>query len=253
MRFNLKHFVIFITIVSLTGCKQGSGGLDRISGKEIGITDSISGIDSYDTYITPYRQHIDSVLDDPLAYSKKTLSKNDGKYNTAIGNLLADIVYEQSDPVFFKRTGNHIDVVLINFGGIRSIISKGAVSRRTAFEVMPFENTVLILELTGVQMKQMADYLRKNKPHPFRGMKIVIDKDHNVKSFLINGEPVADEKTYFVATSNYLAYGGDGMYFLTNPVSSMEIDYLIRNEMIDYFTKVDTIDPVTDDRFIQLP
>jgi 2',3'-cyclic-nucleotide 2'-phosphodiesterase (5'-nucleotidase family) len=79
-----------------------------------------------------------------------------------------------------------------------------------------------------------------------------LDKDFNVKSATIKSEPIDMNKTYFVATSDYLYEGGDNMNFLKTNDSLYSLDYKVRNVLIDYFTKKDTLRPVIDDRFIQI-
>lgn len=250
---NIKHFVIFTTIMLCFSCKKPAQKLNTIQGVEIAVTDTLKVVDSIDAFVKPYRIHIDSTLDAPLAYSKYTLSKTNGELNTAIGNLMADIVLEQSDPVFYKRTGKHIDFVLLNHGGIRAVISQGNVSTRTAYEVMPFENSVVVLELKGSDVQNMLTYLAKNKKaHPVSGIEISLNKDYSLHKVSIGNKPLDTQKTYFVATSDYLAASGDNMSFFENPVTTTAIDYKIRNELIDYFTKVDTLAPVIDTRFIRL-
>src|SRR5690606_11801922 len=129
MRIKTQHFVIFITIMLCISCQQKDPKLQKIHGREIALVDSIPEIDSIKKFVTPYRTHIKDILDKPLAYAPKTLEKTDGQFNTSIGNLIADLTYEVSNPVFENRTGEKIDFVLLNHGGIRSIISEGAVSR----------------------------------------------------------------------------------------------------------------------------
>jgi 2',3'-cyclic-nucleotide 2'-phosphodiesterase (5'-nucleotidase family) len=144
-------------------------------------------------------------------------------------------------------------MVLLNHGGIRSIISKGNVTTKTAYEVMPFENSVVVVELKGKQVEELIDYLAKAKrAHPISGLKLVLDKDFNVKSVLIKGQPLDINKTYFVATNDYLYEGGDNMNFFKTNDSLYTLDYKIRNVIIDYFSRKDTLNPVIDDRFIQL-
>ena len=86
-----------------------------------------------------YKSNIDSVI----SYAPETYSKKDGNLNTAIGNLMADAVFSEANPVFNKRTGQNIDFVILNHGGIRSMIPKGNITTRTAYNVMPFENSVV--------------------------------------------------------------------------------------------------------------
>tara|TARA_R110000868_G_scaffold4211_15_gene26805 strand:+ start:43222 stop:43989 length:768 start_codon:yes stop_codon:yes gene_type:complete len=253
MILKIKHFVIFITLTFLVACKQDKPSLVKIIGKQIPLTDSITENETIKNFITPYRKRIDEVLDSTLAYATAPITKTDGEFNTTAGNLMADAVLELAGPIFKSRTKNNLDFVLLNHGGIRSIISKGNVSARTAYEVMPFENSVVVVGLKGKTIREMVTYLiNSKKPHPIAGIQIIIDKNDSLKAVNIQGKPFDENKIYYVATSNYLVNGGDNMIFFKEKLSFTETDYLIRNIMIDYFTKKDTLAPLIDDRFIKL-
>ncbi|WP_405382429.1 5'-nucleotidase C-terminal domain-containing protein [Maribacter sp. LLG6340-A2] len=249
----IKHFVVFITISVVLSCKNEKLNLEHIEGNRVSVDSSSLEVDSIQKFIKPYHDRIEEILNEPLAYSPKTITKTDGQYNTTAGNLMADIVLQQTNPVFKKRTGNDLDFVLLNHGGIRATISKGNVTARTAYEVMPFENTVVVAELKGTTISKMLDYLIKAKrAHPLAGVELALNKDGSVKSFSIGGAALDLDRNYFVATSNYLITGGDNMNFFKEYVSITETGYKIRNAMIDYFTKVDTLAPRIDSRFYQL-
>lgn len=253
MILKLKHFVIFITIIGFTSCKQKPQQLTEISGKQIEIGESIKEDTSITKFVTPFKNRIDEVLDSTLAYAPRYISKTDGQLNTSAGNLMADAVIALSNPVFNARTGHNIDFVLLNQGGIRSPISIGKVTARTGYEVMPFENSVVVVGLNGKAIRAMIAYLVENKtPHPISGIQIILNKDDSLNAVNIQGKPFDEGKIYYVATSNYLVTGGDNMTFFEHHVSITETDYLIRNIMIDYFGKMDTIAPKVDDRFIKL-
>ena len=79
-----------------------------------------------------------------------------------------------------------------------------------------------------------------------------MDADGNLKSATLRGKPLDFSKTYHVATNDYLFNGGDRMDFFKTNDSLYVLDYKIRNVLIDYFKSTDTINPVIDDRFIQL-
>ena len=248
----LKYLFIGFGLMFLCSCKN-EPYLYKIEGKQIPITDSLKTNAEIEAFIKPYREHVNNDLDSALCYAVDTYSKSDGKFNTAIGNLMADAVYEECNPIFKRRTGHNIDFVLLNHGGIRSIISKGNVTTKTAYEVMPFENSTVVVALKGKQVQELIDYLAKAKrANPISGLKLVLDKDFNVKSVSIKGKPFALNKTYFVATSDYLYDGGDNMDFFKTNDSLYNLNYKIRNVLIDYFKKKDTLNPVIDDRFIQL-
>ena len=248
-----KHFVVIITIMLFQGCRRSPPELSTISGKLLPIDRTISPKDRIANFIAPYQLRIDQVLDSVLTYSPTNISKTDGAYNSSAGNLMADIILQEVNPIFKARTGNNIDFVLLNFGGIRSTISKGTVSARNAFEVMPFENAVDIVELDGKTTRELVTFLIRSKlAHPIAGIQIIMDREGGLHEVNIQGKPFDEDKKYYVATSDYLVTGGDRMDFFKNNISVTRSDYKIKNVMIDYFKKVDTLHARVDDRFIHM-
>ena len=206
-----------------------------------------------ESFIEPFRTHLEKDLDSVIAYAKETYSKSDGTFNTAIGNFMADAIFKQANPIFNRRTGNNIDMVLLNHGSIRSIISKGDVTVRNMFELMPFENKILIVALKGQQIDSMVDYLcNSRRANPISNLKLTIDKDFKPVEALINGKPIIKNNTYFVASNNYLYSRGDNMRFFRPNDSVFDLNYKIRNALIDYLKKIDTLKPIIDDRFTQI-
>ena len=192
-------------------------------------------------------------MNTPISYSPETYKKNDGELNSTLSNMFADATYEMSNPVFNKMSGKNIDIVLLNNGGIRSIISKGNISEKTAFELMPFENSIVVLELNGLSIIKMIDYLRKVKlQHPIKGLQITLNNDYSVNEVKINGVSIENEKKYYVATTDYLLEGGDKMYFLAETTKTTDINYKMRDILIDYFKKYDTLKLKSDNRFIRI-
>lgn len=249
----ITFLFILLNILVFSGCKEHKLHLTKIEGKEISITDSIELNSDIEAYIKPFRDRIERDLDSVLAYSVDTYSKKDGKLNTAIGNFMADAVYSESNPIFKSRTGKDIDMVLLNQGGIRSILSKGNVTKRSAFGLMPFENSIVVVALKGTQIDSLVYYLSKaKKAHPISGLKLKLDKNDKLVEAKIKGENIEKDKTYYVATNDYLYNGGDNMSFFKTNDSLYVLDYKIRNALIDKFIKLDTVNPVIDDRFTQI-
>jgi 2',3'-cyclic-nucleotide 2'-phosphodiesterase (5'-nucleotidase family) len=246
--------IVFLLFIALTSCKFSSNYTpDRIEGQQLKITDSIATNDTIAEFIRPYKEHIDKEMNSVLAYSPFDLTKSDGDLNTAIGNMMADAVMELTSPVFRERTGENIDIVLLNFGGIRSAISKGDVTTRTAFEVMPFENEVVVVHMQGNHVQEMIDFLvDAGSAHPVAGLTLELGENNSIQKALIQGQPLDGQKMYYVATNDYLLEGGDNMIFFSNARDVTSLDYKIRNVLIDYFTLKDTIAPVKDQRFIRL-
>lgn len=247
-----RYFVILLTFSFFISCKSNNYYNYKIEGKKIGVTNAKGESAAIENYIAPYRANITKDLDNILAYSPETLDKSKGKWQTAIGNLLAQVVFDLGNPIFEKREQKSIDFCLLNNGGIRSIIPEGNVTTRTAFEVMPFENTLIVVGLTGEKVKEMANYfMAEKKPHPLHGIKIFVDKTTlAVKNIEINEKKVEDDKIYYVATNDYLANGGDSMIFFRDSNLKFDLDYKLRNILIDYFKKVDTLPILNDEKII---
>ena len=245
------HFVLFITfLLFFSGCKSNYEVV-KIEGKQIGISDNSSENAEIENFIKPYRDHINKDLDSVLAFCPETLDKSKGEWQTNIGNFMADVCLSESNKIFKKRYGKTVDICLLNHGGIRSIIPKGNVTTRTAFEVMPFENNMVVAALKGNQIMEMVDYLiAEKKPHPLSGMQITLDKNKKYKLVSVNGEPLELDKIYYVATSDYLVNGGDNMNFFQKNTGLFDLDYKIRNILIDYFKAVDVVEASSTPRII---
>jgi 2',3'-cyclic-nucleotide 2'-phosphodiesterase (5'-nucleotidase family) len=252
MHLKIQQIVVFITIGVIFSCKEIPLSLSEIRGKQLPITDSLPAVDSLEAFVAPYRERVNEVLDSTLAYAPYAISNTDGIYNTTAGNLMADIVLLEANPIFRARTGREIDFVLLNHGGIRSVISPGPVSARTAYQVMPFDNTIVVAEMNGKAVRDLVAFLiQADRPHPIAGIQIVMGKDNRLQEVNIQGVPFDENRNYFIATSSYLTQGGDDMKFFGNALSLTETDYYIRNALIDYFKKVDTLNPKLDDRFVK--
>ena len=117
---------------------------------------------------------------------------------------------------------------------------------------MPFENNLFVVELKGVQIEEMVSYIiKEKKPHPLSGMQIVLNKDgKSSKSITVQGKSLELNKTYYVATNDYLYNGGDSMYFFKKGSAIYDLDYKLRNVWIDYFKEVDTIPTPKNQRII---
>ena len=244
-----KLFVIFLTFFFVASCSKQNYYVTKIEGKRIPITEKEIQVPQIENFIKPYREHINKDLDSVLAYCPETLDKSTGKWQTTIGNLMADVTLMRGNTVFQAREKKNIDICLLNSGGIRSILPKGNVTARTAFEIMPFENSLVVIALKGEQILEMVDYfIAEKKPHPLAGITFTIDKNNLPKNILVQGKPVQKETIYYVGTNDYLSNGGDNMNFFKKGVQKFDLNYKLRNILIDYFKEVDTIPVINDVR-----
>jgi 5'-nucleotidase len=248
---NKKHLLaysafakaILLATILFISCGKNEYHLEKVAGSKTEIDSTLQSVPKIEEYIAPFKKSLDVQMNEPLSYNPVSMNKNDTKYNTAIGNMLAAIVREQGAPIYKSRTGNQVDMVLLNHGGIRAGMPAGPVTMRSAYEIMPFDNEIVAVELNETQMTALVNYIiEKKRAHPFDGIKIHIPK---------NGPPQVTrnhKETYHILTSDYLYTGGDNMSFFKD-APMFKIDYKIRNAMIAYFKKVDTLKFESDNRF----
>lgn len=249
----IKHFGLLLTFFVLVSCAKSSYNIAKIEGKKIGIDQTQNTSDAasakMEAFIKPYRDHVDKDLSEVLAFNPETLDKSKGEWQTNIGNFMADITLEKSVPIFQKRENKTISICLLNHGGIRAIMPKGDVTARTGYEIMPFENSAIVIGLKAEQLREMANFIiAEKKPHPLSGMTFTIGKDNMAKNIMVQGKALENDTVYYVVTSDYLSSGGDNMEFFKKGVAQYDIDYKLRNILIDYLKDVDTIKAKTDVR-----
>lgn len=244
----LKLFVLILTIPFFASCNSTKLSVEKIEGKEIKISDDYKELPSVEAYIKPYRDHITADLSTVLAVAPQTLDKS-GKWQSTIGNLFADISLQLGNTVFQLKENKKIDMVLLNHGGIRAIIPQGNVTARTAYQIMPFENNLVVIELKSEQIREIVTYIiKEKKPHPIAGLSFTIDSNFTAKNIKIGNQLLDDNRNYYVGTNDYLANGGDNMLFFLKGVKTFNLDYKMRNVLIDYFKMVDVIPMITDER-----
>lgn len=247
----LRYFVLILTVFSLLSCAEKKPYVNTIEGKQIPITDSLAQTQFIEEFIAPYRQHIDNDLNAALAYAPENIDKK-GAWQTKIGNLQSTVTLASATKIFNLRENKNVSICLLNNGGIRAIINKGTVTTRTAFELMPFENNLVVVSLKGEQILEMIQYIiKEKKPHPLAGLTFTIDKNDVPQNILVQNEPLDLNQIYFVATNDYLYNGGDNMNFFKKAKKMYDLDYKLRNVWIDYFKEVDTIPVLTDVRIVK--
>ena len=242
---NRSYQILFIgTVLFLIGCSS-SYNYDFIDYSRI----DINGTE--DTTITNvinvYKDSIDLKLDNVIGFSKGLYTKDDYSeivFNSSLGNLIADIIFKQADSVFYKSFGNNIDFVLQNHGGIRSSLLEGEIKLTDAYKILPFENEIVVLEISKEVFDEMVLFLTNEKfPHPISGFSIVNNKA------IIDKERSSKDK-FFLATNDYLLSGGDNMFFLEKNSNVYHLGYPLRDAFIDYIINEEKIESKVDNRFI---
>ncbi|RMG07041.1 MAG: bifunctional metallophosphatase/5'-nucleotidase [Planctomycetota bacterium] len=162
--------------------------------------------------------------------------------SSALGNLVTDLMRGVSqDPP--------IDVAFQNKTGLRADLEAGPIAWRDIYEVAPFGNTVVTLLLRGADLRDLLEgMLRAPKSLlEFSGLEVVCDParplGERLVSVAVGGRPLDDEAIYVVATSDFLAAGGDGHEAFTRGLHPRDTGVRTRDLLLRYFAERAKVSP----------
>lgn len=162
--------------------------------------------------ITPYQASLEKEMNQVIAHSPEELTKSGD--NSSLGNLFSDYTLDAARK-WAKGKNMNVEAAVINIGGLRTTIGKGDVLLRHVFEVMPFENELVIVKFKGEELQGLFDYYAKNlRNNPVSGL-LIETKGNDLVRAEIAGKKLDPSKDYYIATSDYLALGGDQMNFFS--------------------------------------
>jgi 2',3'-cyclic-nucleotide 2'-phosphodiesterase (5'-nucleotidase family) len=176
--------------------------------------------------LAPYKLGVDTQMNVVIGHTDVPLTK--AQPESTLGNFMAD-----AQLVAAKKLDHEVVASFVNYGGIRiSYIAPGAITRGKMFELMPFDNTIAILEVSGEMLKHLCNHIAKGKGWPVAGIHFKI-KDKEAQDILLNGNPVNDNVVYKITLSDYLARGGDNCDFF-EPVKKRYTSIFLRDAMMEY-------------------
>lgn len=206
-----KYYFLAGLLGAFVSCSPIMNLADVQPQKSISIGQDISDKKELADLIAPYKQQLEASMNKKIAYTPIELNK-DGD-NSNLGEVLTDFTLDKAR-VWGKENGvAEVHSAILNIGGIRTIIAQGDILVRHIFEVMPFENELVIVKMKGEDIQGVFDYYAKTmNNNPVAGFNIEVEKGKLTKGLIIGETPQAG-KDYYIATSDYLANGGDAMYF----------------------------------------
>lgn len=155
---------------------------------------------------------------------------------TVLGNLLTDAVLES----------NHADISIHNvYGGIRAELPQGEVTFGDLFRVFPFDNRISIIELSGLEVRQIiANQVHNDRRRAgFSGMRVFISCEAGQMSVQMvrhDGGEIMDSDTLRVVANDFLLMGGDGILTPVTPAGGFEIPNgtpLVRDTLVEWFKR----------------
>lgn len=157
------------------------------------------------------------------------------RYNaeSLLGSFVSDVIRERA----------RADVGITNAGGLRADLPEGVITRGNLLDAYPFLNTLVVLQLTGAQLREVVEQglTLKRGMIQASGFKAEYDmsrpEGHRLVTLSVGGRPVDDRKAYRVATSNFLAEGGDLYTTFQNAIPLERIERSIADIIEDYLRR----------------
>ena len=127
-----------------------------------------------------------------------------------------------------------VDFSLMNFGGMRTEMPKGNVSKYDILSIFPFDNYLTYVQLNGRKLKELIEFFCRTYPQAMSaGVRLVVD-GYRVKECTVNGKPIEDDKNYVIATIDFLVDGGDNLYVMKEADWVIRTDVKLMNLFISY-------------------
>jgi 2',3'-cyclic-nucleotide 2'-phosphodiesterase (5'-nucleotidase family) len=249
-KINMRRIILILTAcLALASCGRKSGDFEYAwqyhyidsrydIGNDMAVVDII---DKYSPLVAP--------LQEIIGYTDRLIESRRGA-ESELSNFAADLIRERAE----KEIGEHVDLAMTNYGGIRTAMPKGDVRVYDIFSIFPFDNYIVVCKVKGSKLYQFLDnYAKKGYVECLSGVQMVID-DYRITKLNINGKPLDPNKTYNFATINFLLDGGDGSRIGSYADKVIETDVLIRDAVVDHIRNLTDqgkkIDPKMDGRVI---
>lgn len=175
----------------------------------------------------PYRDSVNRSMSVVVGVTDVDMEK--ARPESALGNFMVDaMLYEAR-----QKFGVPVDAAFTNYGGIRiNQLPKGPVSRGKIFELMPFDNLLVLQQVKGSVLQQFLDLTAASGGWPAAGITMQI-RDKKAVNIKVGGQPLDPNKTYTIANSDYVANGGDDAAMFRN-IPQQSKGYLLRDALFDY-------------------
>lgn len=182
---------------------------------------------SLQTFLQPYSDSVNSSMNTVLGQLAVDLDKRQPE--SSLGNFMADAMKIMAEK-YYKTT---VDGAFINYGGIRlNAIKAGTITRGRIFELMPFDNIIILQKIKGTVLQEFLDHIVGRGGWPVAGITMQI-KDKKAVNVLIAGKPIDPNMTYTIANSDYVANGGDNSEML-KVIPQINNGFLLRDALIEY-------------------
>ncbi|MBG6218803.1 5'-nucleotidase [Arthrobacter sp. CAN_A6] len=201
---------------------------------------------------------VQAIVDDYQAQLGAELGQTVGAATTSIQRGASRAVESEMGNFVTDAMRNHLDGVdfaVTNAGGLRSDIDEGPITLAEVYGVLPFNNTLVTMSLTGAQVRQVLEE-GANSPYgtaQVSGVKWAYNPaapfGARVTSVTLpDGTPLDPAASYRVATNNFMATGGDEFTTLTQGTNTVDTGINLVDTVVRYLETNSPVDPQVEGR-----
>ena len=222
--------VLIITGMGYAGCNKYYHP-ETIQYQQIRISEPSKKDMAVEHMLHPYAENVNRSMSKVIGEVAHPLEKK--LPECTLGNLMADAMKVEAEKIY----GLKVDAAFINYGGIRiSHVPAGKLTLNQVFEMMPFDNQLVVQKLPGIIFQQFLDTIAKRGGWPGSGIQYVIS-NRKATQVLIGGIPLDPLKEYTIANSDYVVNGGDNCTML-GQFPQENKGFLVRDGLIEYFSDI---------------
>jgi 5'-nucleotidase/UDP-sugar diphosphatase len=242
---------------------DANGDVTRVvAGQPTEVRPSIDPDGGFENRITTFKGPLDQLRAAPVGETRVALNgarADVRSKETNLGNLIADSMLAKTAPAGAQ-------LAIMNGGGIRTSIPAGRVTLGQVLEVMPFGNTLVLLTLTGAQVKEaLENGVSQVEQSAGRfpqvgGMRYSWNPSAPAGS-RITGIQVSDGRggftpidpnaSYRVVVNNFIAGGGDGYSVLQRGANKVDTGFLDADVLVEYLQARSPVNPQVEGRIVQ--
>lgn len=241
----MRRFLLsLLAVLTLFSCSRYLA-VNQINTSSNYLIDASVGVDSLvESFVRPFRDSISFDMKKTVGVSATPLIK--GKPESKLTNLVADVILKYGNEYSKKnRPDIQPNASYVNYGGLRSSLPQGEITVGHVFELMPFENEIVLIKISGEAVQKMAEKIAGRGGEGVSGLKMGI-RNGSVKTLTISGKEIDKAASYWLVTNDYIASGGDQMSMFLNPLEKIETKLKIRDLLIQSMREMYRKDGIID-------
>jgi len=223
-----KLILVFLLAFSVVTYGQKTWTITKATSTKIAIDSTTNKLadKSYEAYLAPIKKQLGAKMNVVIGQAAETM--RGGGPESLLSNWNADVYFQAAS----KYLGKSVDVSIVNLGGLRTVIPGGNITVGKIYELMPFENELVILWLKGSKLAELTQFFAKVGGEGVSGIRMEINNG-KAENVTVNGSPIDSEKIYTIATSDYLAGGNDKMIQLAQYEKRQNTNLKLRDILLE--------------------